>query len=162
MKNRNNSWTHPAFFSRHLVPQNVGNIIFVCYFLNIGFGPTKSQCSRHFSKQSIPGLFYLKPHRKVSATELELRTTNFENLKNRPNCFQTLTFCRNLGFQKPGVCPRQPPRGVYISRNDTKNIYFSGKWQKHQQSLFFDKMAFLFMFFLCIFQLGHFVSKPTC
>ena len=34
----NNSWTHPPFFSRHLVPQNVGNIIFVCYFLNIGLG----------------------------------------------------------------------------------------------------------------------------
>ena len=37
----NNSWTHPPFFSRHLVPQNVGNIIFVCYFLNIGLGPKK-------------------------------------------------------------------------------------------------------------------------
>ena len=29
------------FFSRHLVPQNVGNIIFVCYFLNIGSEPKK-------------------------------------------------------------------------------------------------------------------------
>ena len=26
-----------AFVSRHLVPQNVGNIICVCYFLNIVF-----------------------------------------------------------------------------------------------------------------------------
>ena len=67
------------FFSRHLVPQNVGNIIVVCYFLNIGLGPTKSQCSSHFSKQSIPGLFYLEPHRKVSATTLELRAANFKN-----------------------------------------------------------------------------------
>ena len=30
-----------AFVSRHLVEQNVGNIIFVCYFLNIGLGPKK-------------------------------------------------------------------------------------------------------------------------
>ena len=33
----NNSWIHPPFFSRHLVPHNVGNIIFGCYFLNIVF-----------------------------------------------------------------------------------------------------------------------------
>ena len=33
----NNSWTHPPFFWRHLVPQNVGNIICGCYFLNIVF-----------------------------------------------------------------------------------------------------------------------------
>ena len=33
----NNSWIHPPFFSRHLVEQNVPNIIFVCYFLNIVF-----------------------------------------------------------------------------------------------------------------------------
>ena len=26
----NNSWTHPPFFSRHLVPQNLRNIMFVC------------------------------------------------------------------------------------------------------------------------------------
>ena len=93
-------------FSRHLVPQNVGNIIFVCYFLNIGLGSKKSQCSSHFSKQSIPGLFYLEPHRKVNATTLELRATNFKNLKqNRPTCFQTLTFCRNMDFQKPWIRP---------------------------------------------------------
>ena len=33
----NNSWIHPPFFWRHLVPQNVGNIICGCYFLNIVF-----------------------------------------------------------------------------------------------------------------------------
>ena len=108
----NNSWTHPLFFSRHLVPQNVGNIIFVCYFLNIGSESKKRQCSRHFSKKSIPGLFYLEPHRKVNATILELFTTNFKNLKKkRPTRFQTLTVWWNMGFQKPGICPRQPPGG---------------------------------------------------
>ena len=35
------SWIHTPFFARHLVPQNVGNIICVCDFLNIGLGPTK-------------------------------------------------------------------------------------------------------------------------
>ena len=31
--------------------------------------------ARHLLEKSISGLFYLKPPRKVSATELELRTT---------------------------------------------------------------------------------------
>ena len=102
----NNSWIHPPFFWRHLVPQNVGNIIFVCYFINIGLGPTKSQWSRHLFEKTIPGLFYSKPPRKVSATELELRPQNLKNRKiNRPTCFQTLTFCRNLSFQKSWICP---------------------------------------------------------
>ena len=73
----NNYWMDPDFFSRHQVPQNVGNIICVCYFRNVGLGPTKSQCSPHFSKQSILGLPYLEPHRKVNATTLELFATNF-------------------------------------------------------------------------------------
>ena len=89
----NNSWMGSPFFSRHLVPQNVGNIIFVCYFLNIGLGPAKSQWSRHFSKKSIPGLFYSKPPRKVSATALELRTTK---LKKPPPDFPRISH----GFPK--------------------------------------------------------------
>ena len=66
----------------------------------------KSQWSRHLFEKSIPGLFYSKPPRKVSATELELRTTKLKKPeKNRPTCFQTLTFCRNLSFQKSWICP---------------------------------------------------------
>ena len=66
----------------------------------------KSQWSRHLFEKSIPGLFYSKPPRKVSATELELRPQNLKNRKiNRPTCFQTLTFCRNLSFQKSWICP---------------------------------------------------------
>ena len=100
----NNSWMDSAFVSRHLVPQNVGNIIFVCYFLNIGLGPTKSQCSRHFSKKSIPGLPRLEPHRKVNATTLYKFLKFLKLYEKRPTCFQTLTFCRNLSFQKPWIC----------------------------------------------------------
>ena len=65
----------------------------------------KSQWSRHLFEKSIPGLFYSKPPRKVSATELELRPQNLKNRKiNRPTCFQTLTFCRNLSFQTSWIC----------------------------------------------------------
>ena len=136
----NNSWTRPPFFSRHLVPQNVGNIFFRFLFSQYWVGVEKNQCSRHFSKKSIPGLFYLEPHRKVNATTLELFTTHFKNLKTkRPTRFQTLTFWWNLGFQKPGICPRQPPGGFIfpemtpnkkksIILADHKNRYFSTKW----------------------------------
>ena len=62
--------------------------------------------SPHFSEKSIPGRPRLEPHRKVNATTLELFASNFKNFANkRPTCFQTLTFCRNLGFQKPWICP---------------------------------------------------------
>ena len=79
----------------------------------------KSQWSRHLFEKSIPGLFYSKPPRKVSATELELRPQNLKNRKiNRPTCFQTLTFCRNLSFQKSWICPwiskDFPPHGFWI------------------------------------------------
>ena len=33
----NNSWMNSVFFWRHLVPHNVGNIIFGCYILNNAF-----------------------------------------------------------------------------------------------------------------------------
>ena len=117
----NNSGMDSPFFSRHLVPQNVGNIIFVCYFLNIGLGSKKSQCSPHFSKQSIPGLFYLEPHRKVNATTLELRATNFKNLKKHTNLFSNLGFLRKSGFPKTRDLSPATPRGVYISRNEHTN-----------------------------------------
>jgi hypothetical protein len=113
----NNSWTHPPFFSRHLVPQNVGNIIFVCYFLNIGLGPTNSQCSPHFSKQSIPGLFYLEPHRKVNATTLELSATNLKNLKQKPtNPFSNLDFLMVHGswLKAHGSWPREARGGSWL------------------------------------------------
>ena len=96
----NNSWMVSTFFWRHLVPQNVGNIIFGCYFLNIGLGP-KSQWSRHLFEKSIPGLFYSKPPRKVSATELELRTTKLKKPRQKPtNLFSNLDFLVKSGFPK--------------------------------------------------------------
>ena len=63
----------------------------------------KSQWSRHLFEKSIPGLFYSKPPRKVSATELELRTTKLKKpKKNRPTCFQTLIFLVQSGVHPPG------------------------------------------------------------
>ena len=115
----NKSWMDSPFFSRHLVPQKNGNMICVCYFLNIGLGSKQNQCSSHFSKQSIPGLFYLEPHRKVDATTLELFTTNFKNLnKKLTNLFSNLDLFVKSGFPKTRDLSPAAPRGVYISRND--------------------------------------------
>ena len=101
-------------------------------------GVEKHQCSRHFSKKSIPGLFYLEPHRKVNATTLEVRATNFKNLKTKPtNPFSNLDFFVKYGFPKTRDLSPTAPRGVYISRNDPKNKYVSGKLQKHQNSFLF-------------------------
>ena len=100
----NNSWMDSPFFSRHLVPQNVGNMICVCYFLNIGLGLKENQCSPHFSKQSIPGLFYLEPHRKVNATTLELFATNFKNLKTTDQLvFKPWLFAEIWVSKNPGI-----------------------------------------------------------
>ena len=104
----NNSWTHSAFVSRHLVPQNVENIIFVCYFLNIVFVIfsilSQIQIADPFEK-SIPGVPRLEPHRKVNATTLYKFLKLLKLYEKLPTCVQTLTFCRNLGFQKPWICP---------------------------------------------------------
>jgi hypothetical protein len=82
-----------------LVEQNVGNIIFVCYFLNIGLGPKTSQYFRHLFEKSIPGPFYSKPHRKVNATTLELSATHFKNRKKKTtNPFPNLDFFVKAGL----------------------------------------------------------------
>ena len=104
----NISWMDSLFFSRHLVPRNVGNIIFVCYFLNIAFVifSMLSQIPNGTSlRKSIPGLPRLEPHRKVNATTLYNFLKLLKLCEKRPTCFQTLTFCRNLSFQKPWICP---------------------------------------------------------
>ena len=105
----NNSWTHPPFFWRHLVPQNVGNIIFVCYFsqycvcyfLNIVSNPNRRSPSEN----------QFRDYHAWNRIEklMPQHCTNFLKLlklyEKRPTCFQTLTFCRNLSFQKPWICP---------------------------------------------------------
>ena len=138
----NHSWMDSPFFSRHLVPQNVGNIICVCYFLNIGLGPTKSQCSRHFSKKSIPGLPYLEPHRKVNATELELRATNFRNFTNNKS---ELPFTR----LPSGSLESRPWRGkIFVGRsrglpeNPWGGKSMENPWKIHGQIQGFWKLRF--------------------
>ena len=64
----------------------------------------KSKSPLPFEK-SIPGLPHLEPHRKVNATTLYSFLKLLKLYEKLPICFQTLTFCRNLSFQKPWICP---------------------------------------------------------
>ena len=109
----NNSWINSAFFSRHLVEQNVPNLIFGCYILNIpvaissilGLGPKKVNGLAICSKNKFREYHGWNRIEKL----MPKHYTNFPKLKNfcekRPTCFQTLTFCRNSSFQNTGMCP---------------------------------------------------------
>ena len=100
-------------------------------------GVQKRQWSPHFSKQSIPGLFYLEPHRKVSAATLEVRATNFRNFtKNDQTVFKPWFFAEIWVSKSPGFLPGSP-RGVYISRNDPPKQK-SGKLHKYKWNLRVD------------------------
>ena len=135
----NNYGTHPPLLLRHLTLQNLRNINFILVF----------------SKQSIPGLFYLEPHRKVSATTLELRATNFKNSENNQAVFKPCFFAEFWVSKTRDLSPASP-RGVYISRKDPPEKK-TGKLHKHQKSSFFDKMI---AFFVTLFEPDAFLFEP--
>ena len=100
----NNYWIHPPFFSRHLVAQNAGNIIFVCYFLNIGLGSKKvnvlltspsNQFRDYFIwnriEKLMPQLWNFPPH-----TLTTLKKT--DQLVFKPWLFAEIWVSKNLGF----------------------------------------------------------------
>ena len=114
----NNFWMDSAFF-RDIWSNKTSDTLFPFVIFSILDLGRKNQWSRHLFKKSNPGLFYSKPPRKVSATELEFRPQNLKSRKiNRPTCFQTLTFCRNMSFQKSWIClwisKDFPPHGFWI------------------------------------------------
>ena len=73
----------------------------VCYFLNIVSNPNR----RFPSKNQFRDYHAWNRIEKL----MPKHCTNFLKLlklyEKRPTCFQTLTFCRNLGFQKSWICP---------------------------------------------------------
>ena len=109
-------------------------------------GVKTNQCSRHFSKKSILGLFYLEPHRKVNATTLELFTTNCSPQKKTTNPFSNLDFFVKCGFPKTRDLSPAAPEGVYISRNDPPPKYFPIILASHQNRHFLTKWLPFFSF----------------
>ena len=99
----------PPFF-RDIWSHKTSEILFVFVISSILCLLFSQYClkskSPHFSEKSIPGLPRLEPHRKVTATPLEKKIHELLKLyEKRPTYFQTLTFWRNLSFQKPWICP---------------------------------------------------------
>ena len=96
----NNSWTHPPFFSRHLVPQNVGNIIFSI----LDWGPKKvnvlltspsNQFRDYFIWNRIEKL--MPQHWNFSPQTLKtLKTT--DQLVFKPRLFAEIWVSKNPGF----------------------------------------------------------------
>ena len=96
----NNYWMDSAFVSRHLVPQNVGNIICVffsqycvCYFLNLSRNPNlrtspKNQFRDYHAWNRIEKLMPLNWK----------NTQTFEILRKTANLFSNLDFLPNSGF----------------------------------------------------------------
>ena len=99
----NSSWMDSAFVWRHLVPQNVGNIILfvILSILRLLFSHycLKSKTELPFEK-SIPGLPRLEPHRKVNATTLYKFSQTFKTLRKTANLFSNLDFLPKSGFPK--------------------------------------------------------------
>ena len=73
----------------------------VCYFLNIVSNP----------KRNFPSKNQFRDNHAWNRIEklMPQHCTDFLKLlklyEKRSTCFQTLIFCRNLGFQKPWICP---------------------------------------------------------
>ena len=105
----NNSWMDYVFFFATSGPAKRRKPYFcllfsqygVCYFLNIVSNPNlptspKNQFRDYHAWNRIEKL-------------MPQHCTNFLKLlklyEKRPTCFQTVTFCRNMSFQKPWICP---------------------------------------------------------
>ena len=97
----NNSWIHPPFFWRHLVPQNVGHIIFVCYFLNIGLGPKKVNGLAICSKNQFRDYFIRNRLEKLVPLNWNFAPQNLKNRRKQPtNLFSNLDFLSTSEFPK--------------------------------------------------------------
>ena len=99
----NNSWIHPPFFWRHLVPQNVGNIIFGCYFLNIGLGPKKVNGLAICSKNQFRDYFIRNRLEKLVPLNWNFAPQNLKNRRKKPtNLFSNLDFSGPIWGAPPG------------------------------------------------------------
>ena len=96
----NNSWTHPPFFSRHLVPQNVGNIICVCYFLNIGSESKKINVLLTSPSNQFRDYFIWNRIEKLMPQLWNFSPHTLKTFKKLTNLFSNLDFSPKSGFPK--------------------------------------------------------------
>ena len=157
-----NSWMDFPLFFATSGPTKRRKHYFWLLFSQYWTCSNKSQCSRHFSKKSIPGLPHLEPHRNVNATTLELFATNFKNFTKNGQLVFKLWFCVEIRVSKnPGFVPGSPPGGVYIPEKTPPKKH-TGKWQQHNKLQFVDKMS-SFCWAPCIFwggPMGSWIHGP--
>ena len=108
----NNSWIHPAFFSRHLVEQNVPNRIFGCYFLNMVFDIFSIFAIFSILSQIPNALSFRKKEFQDNhgwsriENPMSKHSTNFQILEKlceqMPTCFQIVIFAEIWVSKNPG------------------------------------------------------------
>ena len=88
------------FFSRHLVPQNVGNIIFVGYFLNIGSESNKHNVLLTSPSNQFRDYFIWNRIEKLMPQHWNFPPQTLKTLKQLTNLFSNLDFLPKSGFPK--------------------------------------------------------------
>ena len=113
----NNSWTHPPFFSRHLVAQNLRNINFLRIFAIFPWGPTKNHMS-FYNSYPIKFVTMLKRSALKSQCHCQKFRTGFQKIikRNQPNRFQTRLFAEIWVSKNPGLVSGSPPGGLYFQK----------------------------------------------
>ena len=96
----NNYWLDPPFFSRHLVPQNVGNIVVVCYFLNIGSESNKINVLLTSPSNQFRDYFIWNRIEKLMPQLWNFSPQTLKTLKKLTNLFSNLDFLPKSGFPK--------------------------------------------------------------
>ena len=114
----NNSGTHPPVLSRHLVPQNLGRIMFLVIFSILDGGPRKvndllTSPSNQFRDYSIWNRI-----EKLVPQHWNFAPQTLKTLKQTDQSVFKLDFLVKYGFPKTRDLSPAVPRGFYISRND--------------------------------------------
>ena len=123
-------WSHKTSETLFLV------VIFSIWCLLFSQYCLKSKTELPFEK-TIPGLLYSKPPRKVSATELELRTTKLEKPKKQPtNLFSNLDFFGPIWGAPPWIFQGFPMEFPRISMDFPPPLLeFSGRPRERPTNL---------------------------
>ena len=87
-------------------PENINFLVIFSIFHFWGWGPRKVNDLLTSPINQFRDYFIRNRLEKLVPANYRFPTDNKKNIKiNRPNRFQTLTFGRNLGFQKTEICP---------------------------------------------------------
>ena len=121
----NNSWTHPPFFSRHLVPQNLRNIKFLFIFSIFPWDQQKVNDLLTSPNNQFRDYHTWNRIEKLMPQHWNFAPQTLNTLQTTTNLFSNLDFLVKSGFPKTRDLSPVAPRGVYISRNDPqqKNMF---------------------------------------